>query len=86
VPRESVARVALVPDRPWDRADRALIRKDADYEYHACGQRVYFVPRDWYREHVMAQAPQGRGERIAGNTDAGMGTATGTTTIKARSR
>jgi hypothetical protein len=32
-------------------------------EYHACGHPVYFVDHDWYREHVMAQAPQGRGDR-----------------------
>jgi hypothetical protein len=24
-------------------------------EYHACGQPVYFVHEDWYRDHVMAE-------------------------------
>jgi len=32
------------------------------HEYHACGHPVYFVDHNWYREHVLARAPQGRVE------------------------
>jgi len=32
------------------------------HEYHACGHPVYFVDHDWYRQHVLAQAPRGRVE------------------------
>ncbi len=30
-------------------------------QYHACGQPVYFVNHNWYREHVLAGPGRGEG-------------------------
>jgi hypothetical protein len=31
------------------------------HEYHACGQPVYFVNHDWYKNNVLAHAPRQEG-------------------------